>query len=411
MKIALQAYYAIPADVIYTIELVEVEINAIEEHCMKEQITSYKVWLTVCALIMAFPLLNMVAKASILNDTQQSEMLSIKEKLVSHSAVKKKSIDSIPSNPVFKDLSPQELIPYILDKKQLEDLYNEGKGLWSLACSWFIWKTRSQPELREQLADAIFIELHCVKIQHDNSHLPELLGALEMPDHLTALLKALVYSDCCYGPSLIEGLVACAPIDYAPVLIETFDKEGESSRGCVQAALTKMTGCPLGQNKTKEDWIAWWRKTFPNKELEPPSHKYRQLLADDRIVLIQKLRNTMSAIYKYGENKIGPYQSGLPSFPSDLTELIGREYTPGKIITEKHIQSIKYRKPPKDAWPPYNFLILADDSLDNTHGMVAVLHGEGRIHLVKSDDSEEQLEMVRKFWPEKWKEPTKVAKQ
>jgi hypothetical protein len=226
-----------------------------------------------------------------------------------------------------------------------------------------------------------------------------------MPDHLTALLEALVFSDCCYGPSLIQGLVACASVDYAPILIKTFDKEGEGSRGCVQAALIKMTGCPPGQNKTKEDWIAWWRKTYPNKELVPPSYKYRPLLSDDRIVLIQKLRSIMSAIYKYGENKTDPYQSGPPSFPANLTELIGREYIQGKTITEKHIQSVKYRKPPKDVWPPYNFLILADDSLEKTHGMIAVLHGEGRIHLVKSDDREEKLKMVRQFWPEKWKEP------
>ena len=203
--------------------------------------------------------------------------------------------------------------------------------------------------------------------------------------------------------------MACASVDYAPILIKTFDKESESSSGCVQAALTKMTGC--SQNKTKEDWTAWWRKTYPNKELGAPSHKYRQLLADDRIALIQRLRNIMSAIYKYGENKTGPYQSGAPSFPTNLSELIGREYTPGKSITEKHIYSVKYRKPPKDVWPPYNFLILADDSLEKTHGLIAILHGEGRIHLVKPDNSEEKLEMIRMFWPEKWKKPTQAVRQ
>ena len=118
----------------------------------------------------------------------------------------------------------------------------------------------------------------------------------------------------------------------------------------------------------------------------------------------------MSTIYKHGENKIGPYQSGPPSFPTNLSELIGREYTPGKSITKKHIYPVKYRKPPKDVWPPYNFLILADNSLEKTQGIIAILHGEGRIHLVKSDDSEEELEMVRKFWPEKWKKSPKVVR-
>lgn len=404
----MQEYDSITANVIDTIELAEVEISAIEVHCMKEQITNDKAWLTVCMLVMIFPLLNMIAIADKPNDVQQTEMFSVKEKQVLHTAVKMKSIDGTPSDPVFKEHSPQELVPFILGKNQFEGLENEGKDGWNLACSWFIWKTRSQPRLREQVADAIFIELHCVKRQHDNSHLPVLLGTLEMPDHLTALLEALVVSDCCFGPSLIQGLVACASVDYAPILIKTFDKEGEGSRGCVQAALTKMTGCPPDQNKTKEDWIAWWRKTYPNKELEPPSNKYLQLLADDRIVLIKKLRNIMRAIYQYGENRIGPNQLGPPSFPADLTELIGREYMSGKRITRKYIQSIKYRKPPKDIWPPYNFLILADDSLEKTHSMIAVLHGEGRIHLVKPDDSEEKLKMVRKFWPEKWKGLPKV---
>ncbi|MHC4207300.1 MAG: hypothetical protein ACYSTT_21810 [Planctomycetota bacterium] len=378
---------------------------------MKERITRDKAWLMVWMLFTTSPLLSTIAMASKPAITQQTTMLSAKEHQKSLAAVKMKSIDSMPSDPVFKDHSPQELITYILGKKQLEGLKNEGKEVWDLACSWFMWKTQSQLRLREQLADAIFIELHCVKRQHDNSHLSVLLGMLEMPDHLTALLEVLDVSDCCYGPSLIQGLVACSSVDYAPILIKTFDKEGEGSRGCVQASLIKMTGCPPEQNKTKEDWIAWWRKAYPNKDLGPPSYKYRQLLEDDRIVLIQNLRNIMSAIYKYGENKIDTYQLGSPSFPANLSELIGREYTPGKRITEKHIQSVKYRKAPKDVCPPYDFLILADDSLEKTHGLIAVLHGEGRIHLVKPDTSEEKSEMIRMFWPEKWNNPTQVVRQ
>jgi hypothetical protein len=311
------------------------------------------------------------------------------------------SIDGMPSDSVFKDYTPEELIPYVLGEKQLYGPESNERDSWDLACSLFIRKTRTQPELRKQLADDIFIELHCVKNQHDNSHLPELLGRLEMHDHLTALLEVLPYSDCCYGPSLIQGLVACASIDYAPILIKTFDKEGDGSRGCVQAALTKMTGCLHDQNKTKDDWIAWWTKTYPNKQLEVPSNKHRQLRADDRILMIQNLRNIMSAIRQYGENKIGPYQSGPPSFPSDLNELVGREYTPGRKIIKKHIQSVKYRKPPKNVFPPYCFLFLADNSLEESHGLIAVLHGEGRIHLAKSGDSDEKLNMVRMFWPEK----------
>jgi len=356
---------------------------------MRKHNTIHKVWLVACVLVTMFPLSTMIAIAGKSEDRLQVETTLI---------------DSMPPDPVFKDYSPEELIPYILGTKQLEDHDNKDIDDWDLACSWFIWKTQSNPKIRTQLADDIFIEMHCVKIQHDNSHLSELLGRLGMPDHLTALLETADKFDCCYGPSLVRNLAMCSSIDYAPIVIRSFDKESDGSLGCVQAALLKITGCPSDYNKTKADWITWWRKTYPNKELEPPSDKYRQLLADDRIVLIQKLRNIMSAMHKYGENKIGLYQYGPPSFPLGLNELVGREYTLGKKITEKHIQSVKYRKPSKDVWPPYNSLFLADDSLEKSHGLIAILHGEGRIHLVKPDDSGDKLKMVRMFWPNKWKE-------
>jgi len=364
-----------------------------------------RAWLLVCIPGIALPLSTMVAMARKLNDTQSTDKLANIEKHISHSALNVNSIDNIFLRNFSDDFSRQQLISYLISERQLENLEDNGRDPYSI----LIQEIRSQPKLRKQVADAIFIELHCVKIQHDNSHLPVLLGKLKMPDHLTALLAVSGSFDCCYGPSLVRSLAACASIDYTPIVIKSFDKETEVSLGCVQAALLKMTGCPSNQNKTKEDWITWWRKTYPNKELEPPSDKYRHLLADDRIVLIQKLRNIMSAMHKYGENKIGPCQYGPPSFPQGLNELVGREYTLGKKITEQHIQSVKYRKPSKDVWPPFNSLFLADDSLEQSHGLIAIVHGEGRIYLVKPDDSGAKLEMVRMFWPDKWKEPPNVV--
>jgi len=172
-----------------------------------------------------------------------------------------------------------------------------------------------------------------------------------------------------------------------------------------------MTGCQPDQNKTKEDWIAWWKKTFPEKQLEPPSDTYRQLLSDDRIVMIQNLRTVMWAIYKYGKNPINRYQSGPPTYPNSLDELIGFEYTSGKKITEDHIDSVKYRKPPKKqaSLIPYDFHFLADDSLEISHGFIAVLHGEGKIDLVKAEDNTDKLELVRLFWPDKWNTSSNVV--
>jgi hypothetical protein len=84
---------------------------------------------------------------------------------------------------------------------------------------------------------------------------------------------------------------------------------------------------------------------------------------------------------------------------------IGFEYTSGKKITEEHIDSVRYRKPLKKqaSLIPYDFYFLADDSLEKSHGFIAVLHGEGRIDLVKPEDSDQKIEIVRLFWPNKWK--------
>ena len=303
--------------------------------------------------------------------------------------------------------SQQQLISYLINNREFAYSVNNNNNPNSI----LINKIRSQPNLQKQVADAIFLELHCVKRQHDNSHLPVILGKLHEADYLTALLETLRYSDCCYGPSLIQSLTACASIDYAPILIKTIDKESEGSRGCVQAALLKMTGCSPNQNKTKDDWIAWWRKTYPDKKLEPPTNKYRQLLSDIRIVMIQNLRTVMSAIYKYGENPINRYQLGPPTYPKSLDELIGFEYAPGKKIIEEHIYSVRYRKPPKKqaSLLPYDFYFLADDSLEKSHGFIAVLHGEGRIYLIKPEDSDQKVGLVRLFWPNKWKQTANIV--
>ncbi len=323
------------------------------------------------------------------------------------SAIANKTYDNIFSSDFSDEYSRQQLISYLINNRQLvycEDNEDDPNSI-------LIRKIRSQLKLRKHVADAIFIELHCVKRQHDNSHLPVILGRLHEPDYLTALLETLRYSDCCYGPSLIHSLTACASVEYAPILIKTLGKEGDGSRGCVQAALLKMTGCQPDQNKTKEDWIAWWKKTFPEKQLEPPSDKYRQLLSDDRIVMIQNIRTVMWAIYKYGENPINRYQSGPQTYPNSLDELIGFEYTPGKKITEEHIDSVRYRKPPKKqaSLLPYDFYFLADDSLEKSHGFIAVLHGEGRIDLVKHEDSDQKVDIIRLFWPNKWKQAQNIV--
>jgi len=303
--------------------------------------------------------------------------------------------------------SRRQLISYLISNRQLaytESHKNDPNTV-------LINKIRSQPELCKHVADAIFVELHCVKIRHDNSHLPFLLGKLSMPDHLTALILTTEYFDCCYGPSLVQGLAACAPVDYAPVLIQSFEKESDGSSGCVQAGLIKMTGYPPNQNKSREDWVAWWKKTYPEKTLDPPSDKYHHLLSDARIVLIENLRTVMRAIHKHGENPINRYQLGPPTYPNSLDELIGFEYTSGKKITQEHIDSVKYRKPPKEQARliPYDFHFLADDSLEESHGFIAVLHGEGRINLVKPDDSAQKVDTVRLFWPNKWKKKTSIV--
>jgi len=323
------------------------------------------------------------------------------------SAIADKPYANLFSSDFSDEYSRRQLISYLINNRQLaycEDNEDDPNSI-------LIHKIRSQSKLRKQVADAIFIELHCVKRQHDNIHLPVILGRLHEPDYLTALLETLKYSDCCYGPSLIQSLAACASVEYAPILIKTLGKESDGSRGCVQAALLKMTGCLPNQNKTKEDWIAWWNKTFPKKQLEPPSDKYRQLLSDDRIVMIENLRTVMWAIRKYGENPINRFQSGAPTYPNSLDDLIGFEYTSGKKITEEHIDSVRYRKPPNKqaSLIPYDFHFLADDSLEISHGFIAVLHGEGRIDLVTADDNADKLELVRLFWPDKWKTPPNVV--
>ena len=183
-----------------------------------------------------------------------------------------------------------------------------------------------------------------------------------------------------------------------------------------QASAGIMYGVPgilrNSQNKTKEDWIKWWKRTNPNKKLEPPSKKYRELLLDDRYVMIENLRNVIWAIRVYGRNPINPYQSGPPTYPNNLNELIGFEYTSGKTITKEHINSVRYRKPPEKqkSLLPYNFYFLADDSLEKSHGFIAILHGEGTIDLVKASDSGEKIKLVREFWPGKWKEPLNLVK-
>jgi len=296
-----------------------------------------------------------------------------------------------PTDPIFKNYSPQYLMPYVLGDKvkvlAAKDVDYSRRYGSRLACAWFIWKTRSRPKLREQLADAVFLKLYCVKSRHDNNYLAEFLGFLEMPDHLTALLEDTKIGDCCYGPALVQGLSTCGSIEYAPVLIRAFDKD---SQGCIHPALMKITGVQSGVDKTKEAWTAWWKERYPGKKIEPPSNKYRQLLADDRIQMLHKLRQLLAAMRKY-KRVTEDKQSDYPNFPlflpTRLEELVGREYSPGKQITQKHLNSVHYLLPAKDTdFTYYDQPLMYDDSLRKSHDLIAVVYGEGRIDLIKPDE-------------------------
>ncbi|MBW8016508.1 MAG: M48 family metalloprotease [Planctomycetes bacterium] len=303
-----------------------------------------------------------------------------------------------PSDKTFFDMSPQQLIPYVLGEKVIDrdnDDYN-GRDGQRLACAWFVWKTRGQSEIREKLADAILLKLFCVKSQHDNHHLAQFLGPLEMPDHLTALIKTTGLV-CCYGGSLIDGLVECGTTDYAPVLINILGTLNESVRGVVNPALEKLTGekvvhdkkLLLNIKKQKELWTKWWEKTYPGKKLGPPSDEYLKLLADERIQALRRFRKVLGAVHKYraARDKENPKKEGPPQVPQKLSELIGIENYRGEKITKEHLRAIYLNPPPKeDDYDLWNHSLIIDTSLVYKHNLFAVAYIEGRIDLLKPEE-------------------------
>ena len=84
------------AETIYTLLLRNIR--------MRGQITIVKAWFTACILPTVFPSSTMIAVAGKAENIQQLEGTSI---------------NSVPSDSAFRDCTPEELIPYILGKKQI----------------------------------------------------------------------------------------------------------------------------------------------------------------------------------------------------------------------------------------------------------------------------------------------------
>ena len=164
-----------------------------------------------------------------------------------------------PTDERFAELSLEQLMPLALAE--------QGAGRFDawLACAWYMWKTRDNPEARKALADAIVQKLGRVKSRHDYAYLARMLGPLGAHDHLVALLDDMGQHslDCCYGPALVEALAECGSVADVPVLIATFEKETEACGGVVNKALEQVTGVMLPAKDDSSgtgaiEWYEWW---------------------------------------------------------------------------------------------------------------------------------------------------------
>lgn len=164
-----------------------------------------------------------------------------------------------PTDSRFRHFSRRELFPYVTGEKRLGDWWMSTR----VACAWFIWKTRRQPELRTELADMIVGKLHRgPRSQHALAYLARFLGPLGGREQILALLREVEIMECCYAPALVNSLAMCGRIEDVPALIDACDKEHDGSAGVVNRALEKLTGVemPISDHfgTDKEKWQKWW---------------------------------------------------------------------------------------------------------------------------------------------------------
>lgn len=173
-----------------------------------------------------------------------------------------------PTEEAFKNYSAKDLMPYILGDKQLEgDSDVKGPDGCRVACAWFIWKTRDNKKLREELADKIVEKSRKVKHSHDFGLQISFLGPLGARKQLVVVLKETPRFSCHPGPDIVKGLGMCGTLEEVPVLIENIHKEGETCDGLFNRVLEKIIGIkmPLENRRTNKDlWRLAWKK---NKEL------------------------------------------------------------------------------------------------------------------------------------------------
>jgi len=178
-----------------------------------------------------------------------------------------------PTVACFRHFTPRELMPYVLGEESAGQDFQFSRHdrippsahiEEGVACAWFIWKTRDEPELRAALADRIVAKLHQARSLHDSHWMAEFLGPLGAREQTLQLLREAPELDCCYGPALVESLVMCGTIEDVPALIEAFDKETEGCAGVVNKALEKLTGIEIPYDSvhwrtTKAKWEQWWQ--------------------------------------------------------------------------------------------------------------------------------------------------------
>jgi len=181
-----------------------------------------------------------------------------------------------PTDRRFADLAPEEMIDFIAGGGSLPGVSISGPDDLSVACAWFIWKTRRTnegPRLRRELVEKIYGYLQEVKqdpryMLHDQSHRAALLGPLGARAELRRLLAEVEYFGCCYGPALVGALAECGDLRDAFFLLEQAGKESESSDDLINQALERLTGTKVSPPGAGRTDVPAWRERL--RAIAPP---------------------------------------------------------------------------------------------------------------------------------------------